>query len=78
MSRLMSHAIAAAAPGGVVPGRTAAIGQAPPLRSADASRGATIGTGTFTAFVENMDCSLAFYPFAPCDGCTSRTPAPVR
>ena len=36
------------------------LGQAPPA-AADPGRGAVIGTGTFTAFVENMDRSLAFY-----------------
>jgi catechol 2,3-dioxygenase-like lactoylglutathione lyase family enzyme len=61
MSRLMSHAIAAAVLGGTVFGATAAIGQAPPPGGADTSKGAIIGTGTFTAFVENMDRSLAFY-----------------
>lgn len=37
---------------------TRAVGQAP---SGDATKGAIIGTGTFTSFVENMDRSLAFY-----------------
>lgn len=36
-------------------GSVAAIGQTP-----DASKAAVLGTGTFTAFVENMDRSLAF------------------
>jgi catechol 2,3-dioxygenase-like lactoylglutathione lyase family enzyme len=35
----------------------AALAQAP----ADANKGAVLGTGTFTAFVENMDRSLAFF-----------------
>jgi catechol 2,3-dioxygenase-like lactoylglutathione lyase family enzyme len=35
--------------------------QAPPAAPAATSKGAVIGTGTFTAFVENMDRSLAFY-----------------
>jgi predicted enzyme related to lactoylglutathione lyase len=35
-------------------------GQAPPSTSAS-DKGAVIGTGTFTGFVENMDRSLAFY-----------------
>jgi len=34
-------------------------GQSP--AAPDAGRGAIVGTGTFTAFVENMDRSLAFY-----------------
>ena len=41
-------------------GWTTAHGQAP-APSGDTSKGAIIGTGTFTSFVENMDRSLAFY-----------------
>jgi len=37
------------------------LGQAPPAGAADSGRGAVIGTGTFTSFVDNMDRSLAFY-----------------
>src|SRR5262245_6347690 len=37
-------------------GSAAATGQTP-----SADKGAVIGTGTFTAFVENMDRSLAFF-----------------
>ena len=37
-------------------GQTASIQQSP-----SGARGAVIGTGTFTSFVENMDRSLAFY-----------------
>ena len=36
-----------------------ALGQAPP--GAARSAGVVVGTGTFTAFVENMDRSLAFF-----------------
>src|SRR5262245_17427764 len=36
---------------------TIAVGQAP----SDSNKGAVIGTGSFTAFVENMDRSLAFF-----------------
>lgn len=42
-------------------GSAIAVGQAPPAGPADAGQGAIVGTGTFTAFVENMDRSLAFY-----------------
>jgi predicted enzyme related to lactoylglutathione lyase len=37
------------------------VAQAQAPAPADAGRGAVIGTGTFTGFVENMDRSLAFY-----------------
>ena len=45
---------------GLALGHVIVLGQAQPAAPAD-SRGAVIGTGTFTAFVENMDRSLAFY-----------------
>ena len=61
MLRLMSYAIVAAVVWSVALGSATAIGQAPPSQSTDTSRGAIVGTGTFTAFVENMDRSLAFY-----------------
>jgi catechol 2,3-dioxygenase-like lactoylglutathione lyase family enzyme len=61
MFRLMSQAIAAAVLGSVALGSATAIGQAPPSGATDTSKGAIVGTGTFTAFVENMDRSLAFY-----------------
>src|SRR5688572_20560459 len=61
MSRLMSRAFGAAVLLSVALGSATAIGQAPPSAAADPSRGAVIGTGAFTAFVENMDRSLAFY-----------------
>jgi catechol 2,3-dioxygenase-like lactoylglutathione lyase family enzyme len=38
-------------------GSASAIGQAP----SNANKGVVLGTGTFTAFVENMDRSLAFF-----------------
>jgi predicted enzyme related to lactoylglutathione lyase len=41
-------------------GHMTALGQAQPSAPAS-SKGAVIGTGTFTGFVENMDRSLAFY-----------------
>src|SRR5262245_48274170 len=59
MSRLSSYAIVAACVLSAIPGRATMFGQAP--TSADSARGAVIGTGTFTAFVENMDRSLAFF-----------------
>ena len=46
---------------GVTPRQTTVLAQAPPAAAVDAGKGAIIGTGTFTAFVENMDRSLAFY-----------------
>jgi catechol 2,3-dioxygenase-like lactoylglutathione lyase family enzyme len=52
MARLISRIIAVAALFAALGGATA-IGQAP--------KGSVVGTGTFTAFVENMDRSLAFY-----------------
>ena len=39
----------------------AMVGAQAPAAAADAGKGAVVGTGTFTAFVENMDRSLAFY-----------------
>ena len=52
---------AAAACGLLMLGRTIAVGQAPASPSASSGKGAVIGTGAFTSFVENMDRSLAFY-----------------
>ena len=57
-------------------------GQAPPAAS-DSTKGAVIGTGTFTGFVENMDRSLAFYhdafgmevPALPASGARPYNPA---
>lgn len=58
----MRYAIATAAVHGLLTlGTATVIGQAPAPASADAGKGAIVGTGTFTAFVENMDRSLAFY-----------------
>ena len=37
------------------------VGQATPPAPAGTTKGAILGTGAFTAFVENMDRSLAFY-----------------
>lgn len=52
---------AAAACGLLTLGTATAIGQAPAAGGADGGKGAIVGTGTFTAFVEDMDRSLAFY-----------------
>ena len=35
-------------------GHAAVVGQAPAAVSSDSGKGAVIGTGTFTGFVENM------------------------
>jgi catechol 2,3-dioxygenase-like lactoylglutathione lyase family enzyme len=60
MARLTKSAWAAAFVCGVLAAGTASvIGQAP--APAPPSRGAVVGTGVFTAFVENMDRSLDFY-----------------
>ena len=59
MSRLSYGLVSVAF--GLALGHVVLIGQAPPAVPADSTRGAVIGTGTFTAFVENMDRSLAFY-----------------
>jgi len=64
MVRLTTRALAAAAACGLLTlGATTAIGQAPAQApaAADSGKGAVIGTGTYTGFVENMDRSLAFY-----------------
>jgi catechol 2,3-dioxygenase-like lactoylglutathione lyase family enzyme len=61
MSRLTSHTIVAAVLWGVALGSVTAVGQTPPSGTTDTGKGAIVGTGTFTAFVENMDRSLAFY-----------------
>jgi len=42
-------------------GSAALVGQATPPGPAGTTKGAILGTGSFTAFVENMDRSLAFY-----------------
>jgi catechol 2,3-dioxygenase-like lactoylglutathione lyase family enzyme len=61
MTRLTPFAIVAAACGLVLPAHAIVTAQAPiPIRAAS-DKGAVIGTGTFTGFVENMDKSLAFY-----------------
>src|SRR5678816_4261058 len=59
MFRLLSCAIVAACVSSAIPGGAPLFGQAP--ASADSTKGAVLGTGTFTAFVENMDRSLAFF-----------------
>src|SRR5262245_45260932 len=56
MLRLISDVIPAAALVAAL-GSAPATGQAPSV----ANKGAVLGTGTFTAFVENMDRSLAFF-----------------
>lgn len=63
MTRLTSASLAVAACGLLMLGGTAAIAQGPPPAAGGgaSSKGAVIGTGTFTGFVENMDRSLAFY-----------------
>jgi predicted enzyme related to lactoylglutathione lyase len=61
-------------------------GQAPPSTGAPSDKGAVIGTGTFTGFVENMDRSLAFYhdafgmdvPALPASGARPYNPANPR
>jgi catechol 2,3-dioxygenase-like lactoylglutathione lyase family enzyme len=60
MSRMLSHRMVVITLALITVGATAIIGQTPPP-SSDASKGAVVGTGSFTAFVENMDRSLAFY-----------------
>jgi len=61
MIRVMRQVLGVAALcGGLLLWNARAIGQtSTPL--ADSGKGAVIGTGTFTAFVENMDRSLAFF-----------------
>ena len=62
MVRFARRALSAAALCGLLTlGSTTALGQAPAPAGAEAGKGAIIGTGTFTSFVENMDRSLAFY-----------------
>ena len=61
MSRLKSCAIVVAVLTSVAIGGTALVGQESRSGAADSGKGAILGTGTFTAFVENMDRSLAFY-----------------
>lgn len=59
MLRIITRAILIASIAAAL-GSAAAIGQTP-AGSADANKGAVLGTGTFTAFVDNMDRSLAFF-----------------
>ena len=60
MARFTRCAIAAGVVCGLLTGaNTIALGQAP--AGAGAGKGAIVGTGVFTPFVENMDRSLAFY-----------------
>ena len=62
MTRITKGAMAAVAVYGLFTFASAtAIGQAPAPKGARAGKGAVIGTGAFTPFVENMDRSLAFY-----------------
>ena len=80
MSRL-SYVVVAAAFSAAV-GHAITLAQAPAASTAS-SRGTVIGTGTFTAFVENMDRSLAFYhdafgmdvPAVPASGARPYNPA---
>jgi catechol 2,3-dioxygenase-like lactoylglutathione lyase family enzyme len=59
MSRLMTNALAVTVVCGLLTlGGTNAIGQA---AGAPSAKGAVVGTGVFTVFVENMDRSLAYY-----------------
>ena len=55
-----SSAIVAVGLCSLLAGTANLVGQAPSSATAD-TKGAVLGTGTFTAFVENMDRSLAFY-----------------
>ena len=62
MTGVPRHAIAATLCGLLIAGQLPTSAQAPPPTPVVASgKGAVIGTGTFTGFVENMDRSLAFY-----------------
>jgi catechol 2,3-dioxygenase-like lactoylglutathione lyase family enzyme len=63
MTRLTRAACAAAAVcGSLTLGSTTTIGQEPaPTTNAAPAKGAVVGTGVFTTFVENMDRTLAFY-----------------
>lgn len=60
MSRIMS-VVAAAAWCGLVVGSSAPVAGQNAASKAPAGKGAIVGTGVFTVFVENMDRSLAFY-----------------
>ena len=61
MGQFMRGAMVAAALCGLFTlGSTIAVGQAAP-GGAGSGKGAIVGTGVFTVFVENMDRSLAFY-----------------
>jgi len=62
MTRFTRRALTAATVCGLLTlSGTTAIGQASAAAVADTGKGAVLGTGTFTGFVENMDRSLAFY-----------------
>jgi len=62
MTRLTNAACAAAALCGLLTlGRTTTIGQEPAPTNAAPAKGAVVGTGVFTTFVENMDRTLALY-----------------
>lgn len=60
MGRLGSYGLGFAVVCSVALAGATVVGQAP-APAAVAPNGAVVGTGTFTAFVENMDRSLAFY-----------------
>jgi catechol 2,3-dioxygenase-like lactoylglutathione lyase family enzyme len=61
MIRVTRHVLGVAALcGGLLLWNASASGQTSPP-AAESGKGAVIGTGTFTAFVENMDRSLAFF-----------------
>ena len=62
MARLTKSAFAAAAVCGLLTlGSATVIGQGPAPTKTGTVEGAVVGTGVFTAFVENMDRSLGFY-----------------
>lgn len=62
MTRSTKAACTAAAVCGLLTlGRTTTIGQGPAPTNAAPTKGAVVGTGVFTTFVEDMDRTLAFY-----------------
>jgi len=62
MARLTKAVCAAAAVCGLLTlGSTTTIGQGTPPANGAPAKGAVVGTGVFTTFVENMDRTLAFY-----------------
>jgi catechol 2,3-dioxygenase-like lactoylglutathione lyase family enzyme len=62
MAQFSRSGMAAAAVCGMLAlGSTTPVGQAPAPATVRSGKGAVIGTGVFTPFVENMDRSLAFY-----------------